>query len=387
MIELLFILLPIAALYGFVMGKRYSNNDKSSKKSSQLRFFIKGINYFMNRDTEKASDEFLHYFNSEGDKTYEEIIALGNIFRERGDLDSAIKFHQSLMTKEGLEPEQRSYALYELSKDFKKVGLLNKAEEILNELLSYNTERKRAAILLISIYEQEKDWAKALNLIETYKGVLGNTLAQKKAHFYCELANDEVTTNNTNKAIDLFKKALGANPKCFRAYFSLAKIYIEKEDFKTAVTYLEKAQETDPKMQDMLVKHLQKCFANLNDEEFAGILNKWLEKEQTIDVIIALADYKFSYVSKEEAEQFLMRILKVHPHIGAYAKLLTYRLSDLDPKSQERLAILKSLIETYQLRKPRFICKHCGFKSSILFWKCPSCQTWDGMKPTDSDML
>ncbi len=387
MLELLFLLLPVAAFYGYVMGMRYAKKSSESKEFSHIHNLVRGINYFLNRETDKASDELIKYLDTQGDHSFEESIALGNIIRERGDLDRAIKFHQGLMTKEGLKPTERSYALLELAKDFQRAGLLSKAEEILYELISYNSQKVAAALLLIDIYEQEKDWVKALKIIDTYRRFIADKIKFKEAHFYCELANDEFIHKDYSKSIDLFKKALNTNDKCFRAYFSIAKIYIEQQKFTLALEFIQKANDADVTMQGLLVKHLKKCFADPNSSDLIDILNKWLETSTSIEVVLALAEIYYRKQGKEVAEDFLMRILKVNPNIALFAQLLNYRLADLDSKGQERLAVLKSLIDMYQVKTPRFICCKCGFKSSILFWQCPSCHHWESMKPTEHKYL
>jgi lipopolysaccharide biosynthesis regulator YciM len=384
MLELLFLLLPVAAFYGYVMGARSARKSNETKQSSNLGNIIKGINYFLNKDSDKASDELVKYLNKTKDHTFEEQIALGNIFREKGEFDKAIKFHQSLMVKEELEPVQRSFILLELSKDFLRVGLLNKAEEILYELISYDSQKKSAVLLLVNIYEQEKDFTKALKLIDSYRKFIPEKLKIQEAQFFCELANDEYTHKNYQKSLDLFKKAASANPKCFRAYFTSAKIYIELEKFNQAIEAIENAQEADVTMQDVLVKHLKKCFKSLNDPKLFSILNAWLEKSYSIEVILSIAEIYNITQNKDAAEDFLIRILKTEPNLKLLAQFLEYRLSDLDIKSQERLSILKNLIESYQVKAPRFVCEKCGFTSSILFWQCPGCHAWESMKPTNT---
>src|SRR5574344_192688 len=349
MLELLFLLLPVAAFYGYVMGIRSARKNSESQKISQLGFYTKGINYFLHRDKDKAVDEFIRYYDSKVNHSFEEGIALGNLFRERGELDRAIKFHTGLMTKDGVEPAQRSITLLELAKDFKRAGLLDKAEEILFELISYNSEKQRALQLLLKVYEQEKEWHKALNLISSYRNVLAGTVKQSEAEFLCEIASDEFANHVFSKAID----------------------------------YLVKTSELDIEMIGLLVKPLRKCFDANNYEQHMAILNLWLEKSDSEAVVLELANIILETKDKDSAEEFLMRRLKKTPNISLFTQLLNYRLSELDGKSQERLAVLKSLIEIYQAKNPRFICHKCGFKSNILFWQCPSCHGWEKMKPNN----
>ncbi len=384
MLELLFLLLPIAALYGYIMGARSSQKNTEHNSASVLWHMLKSLDVFASKEQSKASEAFMEMMATKAERTFEENITLGTMYRERGELDKAIKMHKASLETPGITAVQRSCLLLELAKDFQRSGLLNKSEEILHELIGYNVERKQAVKLLIHVYEQEREWTKAIDLLRAHRAELGNTLHPLVAQFYCELANEEFSLQNYAKASDLFKKALSFNGHCFRAYQSLAKISVEEQKFPLAIEYIKKAAECDNEMIGLLVRPLRKCFTSQTDPQYLEILHQLLEKNSSIRVVQEVAVIIFETKGKDEAEEFLLRILKRTPNVAIFAQLLNYRLSELDSKSQERLSVLQSLIEIHQIKNPKYICHKCGFKSGVLFWQCPSCHAWEQMKPTDN---
>ncbi|MCK5387306.1 MAG: lipopolysaccharide assembly protein LapB, partial [Gammaproteobacteria bacterium] len=118
--ETLFLLLPVAALSGWFMGRR-SLLKKDSGCSDIPLNYLKGLNFLLDEQPDKAIDLFIQMLevNSE---TVETHLALGSLFRRRGEVDRAIRIHQNLIARPTLLPAQRAHALFELGQDYMKAG-------------------------------------------------------------------------------------------------------------------------------------------------------------------------------------------------------------------------------------------------------------------------
>jgi lipopolysaccharide biosynthesis regulator YciM len=381
MFELLFLLLPVAVFYGYVMGSRQANKSQQSEKTRKIGFLTKGINYFLYRDKEKAVDEFIRYYDSDAEHSFEEGLALGALLRERGDLEKAIRFHNNLLTTARIEPVQRSAVLLELARDFVSSGLLNKAEDILMELISYNSEKKSAVRLLVTLYEQEKEWQRAIDLIDSFRQFADENITKREAEFYCELGNEAYSRKNYAKANDYFKKSASINKGCVRAYLNMAKIMIEIGQTKNALAYIQEAVNADPAMIPICLKSLAKCFYPGQEMQHLEVLNSWLQLSDSPQLVMAVADLIMTNKTPEEAEAFVMRLLKKSPSFELFSYILGNLYEGLDPRTQERFAVLKSIMDAHLAGNYRYMCQHCGFKSSVLFWQCPSCHRWEQMKP------
>ncbi|MGL5589953.1 MAG: lipopolysaccharide assembly protein LapB, partial [Aeromonas veronii] len=126
MLELLFLLLPIAAGYGWYMGRRSVRQDTQKQSNQFSRQYVAGLNYLLSDESDKAVDLFIQLLEVDSE-TIETHLSLGNLFRQRGEVDRAIKIHQNLVTRQ-LTREQRQLALQELARDFLAAGLLDRAE-------------------------------------------------------------------------------------------------------------------------------------------------------------------------------------------------------------------------------------------------------------------
>ena len=59
MLELLFLLLPIAAGYGWYMGRRSVRQDTQQQSNQFSRQYVAGLNYLLSDESDKAVDLFI----------------------------------------------------------------------------------------------------------------------------------------------------------------------------------------------------------------------------------------------------------------------------------------------------------------------------------------
>jgi lipopolysaccharide biosynthesis regulator YciM len=89
--ELLFLLLPLAALSGWVIGRRRMLANRSIER-------LMGLTDLFARRPEKNADVFVQWLEA-NKETVETHLTLGSLFRRRGEVDKAIGIHQNLITK------------------------------------------------------------------------------------------------------------------------------------------------------------------------------------------------------------------------------------------------------------------------------------------------
>lgn len=80
MLELLFLLLPVAAAYGWYMGRRSAQQDKQQESNRLSRDYVAGVNFLLSNQQDKAVDLFLDMLK-EDSGTVEAHLTLGNLFR------------------------------------------------------------------------------------------------------------------------------------------------------------------------------------------------------------------------------------------------------------------------------------------------------------------
>ncbi len=127
--------------------------------------YLKGLNFLLNEQTDQALEHFLEMVRVD-DKTIETHFALGSLFRRRGEVDRAIRIHQNIIARPDLAAEQRDQALFSLAKDYNHAGLLDRAENLFARLSEGSRYQVQALESLCRIYEQEKEWERAIEAAE-----------------------------------------------------------------------------------------------------------------------------------------------------------------------------------------------------------------------------
>lgn len=134
----------------------------------------------------RALAEVVDQQNDAQQSTYELHLTLGKLYRQRGENDKAINLHKRLLDSPDTIDERRDNVTFELGQDFQAAGLVDRAEQIFVGL-EQGSKARAAREILLNIYQQDRDWEKAIQLAKELSG--GDQAYQFEiAQFYCELA-------------------------------------------------------------------------------------------------------------------------------------------------------------------------------------------------------
>src|SRR5205085_5568566 len=201
----------------FVLGwlaARVDIRQVVQESRSLPRSYFKGLNFLLNEQPDKAIEAFIEVVKVDPE-TIELHFALGSLFRRRGEYDRAIRMHQNLLERADLADDQRVTALAELGQDYLKAGILDRAEEVFKKL-EKSAQAAAARTHLLEIYEQEKDWNRAIEMQRSL-----DADPRELAQYYCELAASEAASSRPDAARKHLEAALEANRKCVRASLQL----------------------------------------------------------------------------------------------------------------------------------------------------------------------
>ncbi|PWI34977.1 lipopolysaccharide assembly protein LapB [Vibrio albus] len=382
MLELLFLLLPVAAAYGWYMGNRSAREDKQEQSHQISRQYVTGLNLLLSEQSDKAVDLFIELLQVD-DETIDTHLALGNLFRSRGEVDRAIRIHQNLISRSGLTVDQKNIALQQLAKDYMVSGFLDRAEKIFEQLVDEPEHQEAALVQLVSIYQQTKEWNKAIE----YASVLARKGRKKMraniSHFLCELALQEAGEGNTSKAISYLKRALNEDPKCVRASLALGRIYLEGEDYQSTIKYMEMVLEQDIDFISEALPDLADCYYHLGQEErLLEFLRACIDKNTGASAELMLTQLVAKHDGIAAAQTLLTRQLLKNPTMKGFYRLMDYHVAEAEEgRAKESLNTLRAMVGEQLKVKPHYRCRNCGFSTHSLYWHCPSCKGWGTIKP------
>lgn len=342
--------------------------------------YFRGVNFLLNEQPDKAIEAFLEVVKLEPE-TIDLHFALGGLFRRRGEFDRAIRMHDNLLSREGLDEEQRLRAMSELGQDYLKAGLLDRAEQVFSRLLD-TVQHGLARTYLLEIYVQEKDWQKAIEAARALERDTHKPLNAEIAHFHCELALLAATRGQPDVASAELGAALEANRQSVRANLMAGDLDAAAARHEAAIADWQLVEAQSAAHMALVVDRVLGSYRQLGRlTEGVQWLRALYARQPSEDVFNAL----YLAVSETEgasaARQLAREELRRNPSLRALDRLLEAQLLVADPGERECLQLEKGLIASYSQRMMRYQCGSCGFKARQFFWRCPACGRWDSFDP------
>ena len=376
----LVLLLPAAALSGWVIGRRGGERHSDSQVSKLSTTYFRGLNYLLNEQPDKAIELFLHIAELDKD-TFETQVALGHLFRRRGEVDRAIRLHQALVQRTDLNDQQKVQALLALGEDYMKSGLLDRAETVFSELARFDQRAPQALRHLIAIYQSERDWTKAIENASRFEAVTGEPMGKLIAQFECELADRQRAAGDIDAARESIARAYAADSTSVRAGMLEGRIEVDAGQDAAAIRAFERAARHDPDYLPDLLPGLLASYARVGDSTGArAFLAEMAEHYRGISPVLALARLVESSDGVGAARAYLAQQLKDRPSVRGEAALIDMTLAEqADPVAT--LHDLKHITDQLLVRNPSYRCSRCGFGARSHHWQCPSCKEWGTVKP------
>lgn len=340
MLELLFLLLPVAAAYGWYMGRRSAQQSKQDDASRLSRDYVTGVNFLLSNQQDKAVDLFLDMLK-EDTGTVEAHLTLGNLFRSRGEVDRAIRIHQSLMESASLTYDQRLLAVQQLGRDYMAAGLYDRAEGMFKQLVDETDFRLSALQQLLQIYQATSDWQSAIEVAERLVKLGKDKHRGEIANFWCELALQQMAGNDLDKAMALLRKGAAADRNSARVSIMMGRVWMEKGDYAKAVESLERVIEQDKELVGETLEMLQTCYQQLGKtDEWEAFLRRCAEENTGATADLMLAQILEQREGAESAQNYVTRQLERHPTMRVFHKLIDYHINEAEEgRAKESLGV------------------------------------------------
>jgi lipopolysaccharide assembly protein B len=344
------------------------------------RSYLSGLNFLLNEQPDKAIDAFLEAVQIDP-QTVELHFALGNLFRRRGELDRAIRIHQSLVDREDLNVDQRLQAQEELGQDYLKAGLLDRAETVYQSLRG-TTKSELANDALLEIYQQEKNWPHAIEIARDMPRRGSHRWEIDIANFYCEMAATALAQSDFEEAHVQIALALETNRRCVRASLLLGEVFVAQGRDADAVLAWQEIGLQDPTYLSLVAERLMDTQRRLGQEEKgAQFLRTHLGQTPSLDLLEIVFKWEIEKQGPEAAYALVRDELKRNPTMLGLEKLLEAAIHTVDKDRKGDVELVKGLIHGHTRRVARYCCKECGFKARQFYWCCPACGGWETYPP------
>ena len=374
MIEIFIILISIFLFFIYLTTKKYQKDNLSN--STYSAEYYRGLNYLLNDEDDKALKIFTDLIDVDS-STIETHLALGGVYRRRGEFDKAILIHQNLLSRPKLDKSIKNQTLYELAKDFFSAGLYDKSEKILLNLKEHKSYFESCNEYLLLIYELSKDWDNAIKFTKSIKQlkIRKSSIDVIISHYYCEKANDYKKDNQLNKSITVLRKAIDTNNQCKRAYMTLFEFNTYSNP-SFALENLINLLEIDSIYLIILSNQIvQLSTTHQNSTLDKKICDIILQFSNDSNFSPTLYEFMFNMNSFDPPDDYLnLTKENVFAKIFNNLYLTKNSIDNVNTTNNDLLILIKNNFLTYN-------CSNCGYTAKNYIWQCPSCNQWETIKP------
>jgi lipopolysaccharide biosynthesis regulator YciM len=375
-------LLPIPAIFfglGWIAARIDIKHLLRESRALPMSYF-RGLNFLLNEQPDKAIESFIEVVKVDP-QTVDLHFALGSLFRRQGEIDRAIRMHQNLLDRPDLPADKRQTAVFELAQDFHRAGLLDRAEELFTRLDGSPFEHPSLAFLL-SIYEQEKDWPKAIAVTRRMEALAKQPYHKEIAHYDCELAQAALLKSDFATAQTYLDHARAEYKASPRATMLAGDMAAQQGDHALAIEQWQKIESQNPAFLALVAERLADAFRRTGRAaEGLRVLRAYQQQYPSLDLLNTVFTLTLAEEGAESAVALIKDELSKNPTLLGLDRLLEAQLAAAPADRRHDLELVKQLVGQHTKRLGMYKCEQCGFRARQYYWRCPGCGKWETYSP------
>ena len=190
-------------------------------------------------------------------------LQMGDILREEGNAQAAIKIHQSLTVRPNLKNDVKLHIHKSLALDYEQLTQLAKARREVELLLKLDKKNLWANEFLLALFEKQRDWDKATQISKTLQKVKKLQDSNQIARFLVFKGMDRLEKGKIEESIKIFENAIKTAPEFEKTYLCLGDLYLEKRDLVKAIDNWEKFALLNPENGRMIYSKIESALFDL----------------------------------------------------------------------------------------------------------------------------
>ena len=338
------------------------------------RAYLRGLSHLLRSEDDRALDAFLEAQPMDPESV-ELQFAIGELFRRRGEHERALRVHHGILNREDLSAEVRRRAVWELARDYFKIGFWDHAETQLKTLADSAPEyRERALEMTLTICQRERDFPRALETLEKFPAQTAGLRRAELAQLRCQCA-DALPPESGEAKRKLLLDALRANAYCDRASLALGDLLCAEGRFdEGAECYLSVERRRPSRLWLAAPKLLAARAAQGKAEAGKAELERWLREHPSPELFNAVARALSRHCGGASglADEHLERL----PGLDAARAWVEERESESDGRERFDFSRLAEALRRAQ-GAVVFACGECGYEADNFNWQCPGCLRWE----------
>ena len=335
----------ILVIFSFIA---FINFDYSSKyKKTEKDLYYEALDLLLNGKLKEAYATLFSLIKNDTSnvKAY---LKLGQVLREIGNPERALKIHRSLLIRKDLSTYESIELLKNITLDYKHLKKIDESIAQCLDILKIEKKNEWALLELINLYKSVDDWNSSQKYLEIYQKITGNLDSRILGLYLTKQGQIEFDKEDFIKARSLFEEGLNMHNELGICYKFIGDTYSEESEIEYQRSTEEGVEEATDKAKELLSKalpmwvkyaqhkprqsgeviHLIKdsLFALDRYSELEYILKDLAERDSNnISALITLADY-YSLQGENQKSVSLLDSLKGKEKESVLAGMVRLRL-------------------------------------------------------------
>jgi len=335
----------ILVIFSFIA---FINFDYSSKyKKTEKDLYYEALDLLLNGKLKEAYATLFSLIKNDTSnvKAY---LKLGQVLREIGNPERALKIHRSLLIRKDLSTYESIELLKNITLDYKHLKKIDESIAQCLDILKIEKKNEWALLELINLYKSVDDWNSSQKYLEIYQKITGNLDSRILGLYLTKQGQIEFDKEDFIKARSLFEEGLNMHNELGICYKFIGDTYSEESEIEYQRSTEEGVEEATDKAKELLSKalpmwvkyaqhkprqsgeviHLIKdsLFALDRYSELEHILKDLVERDSNnISALITLADY-YSLQGENQKSVSLLDSLKGKEKESVLAGMVRLRL-------------------------------------------------------------
>jgi len=369
--------IALVMLVALVLRPIQEENEPEKEEDARISPLLRGINYLLSDEPDLALKEMVQVarLRSEAADVY---MALGEMFRSKGEIGRAVRIHQNLLARPDLPKSLHLQAHLALATDFQTGGLLDRALNQYQKALDIQSDHAGALEACLRIREQSSEWLAAEDLLSRLERVRNESYGSHRAYLFSEMARQCYQQKNWQEADTYAVRALELDESCAPARMVEIGLALQNNHADAAQADIrilwQQAREHFPLVISTLLQH-QKFYSAYGSALLRDLWHEHHDAELALAWIEALAQNRNPEKAKQLCEEMafeprsLRQSLRLHATLGE------------DNEAHTRFA------RQWRKTARNYACEQCGVEVVEMRWQCPQCHSWGTLHPKNEETI
>ena len=365
------------ALGRFWSGQLWVNRSERRRSGPASIHYILGLDFLASRQIDHAVSE-LTLAARENTEAIEIYLILGNLLREKGQIERAIQIHQSILHRPDISASERAHALLCLGMDFKKAGFRNRAMDTFQKVVALEPKNAYALRNLVKINEEERDWEQALSMEEKLSEATGESDSTLRAFLFDQIGQAAWQAEAGARAARSFEDAIRAEPRLPPPHLHYGDMLEEQGQLEQAEARWLSLATAHPHFAYLVFDRLERVREKLHrsgnmEELYQLVLDR---DDKDAHAHMALARLRDAVGAHDEAFKLRLQAVRANPHaLGVHLEVWK-SIAEGSERSDWISSYLEEVSRSAYFLDP-YVCIKCNYRANGILWRCPHCQEWD----------